>query len=63
MSMPQYTCLLSADIISQLGGIVPSATVATLGHVRGGTADEVGGGAERSEALSEDTIPPSCRAN
>ena len=35
--------------------LAPSATVATLGHVRGGTADEVGGGAERSEALSEGT--------
>ena len=42
---------------------MPSATVATLGHVRGGTGaerSEGSGGAERSEALSEGTIPPSC---
>ena len=44
-----------AHQLTQAGGSVPSATVATLGHVRGGTADEVGGGAERSEALSEGT--------
>ena len=50
---------LSLDsMVSTTGGSVPSATVATLGHVRGGTADEVGGGAERSEALSEGTLPP-----
>ena len=48
----------AVSLAHELGGIVPSATVATLGHVRGGTADEVGGGAERSEELSEDTIPP-----
>ena len=44
-----------AHQLTQAGGSVPSATVATLGHVRGGTADEVGGGAKRSEALSEGT--------
>ena len=41
-------------------GGVPSATVATLGHVRGGTGaerSEASGGAERSEALSEGTPP------
>ncbi|MBQ6286429.1 MAG: tRNA (adenosine(37)-N6)-dimethylallyltransferase MiaA [Bacteroidales bacterium] len=50
----------AVELARQLGGMVPSAAVATLGHVRGGTADEVGGGAERSEALSEDTMPSSC---
>ncbi len=50
----------AVELARQLGGMVPSAAVATLGHVRGGTADEVGGVAERSEALSEDTMPSSC---
>ncbi len=53
---PPYPPGLSLDsTVYTAGGSVPSATVATLGHVRGGTADEVGGGAERSEALSEGT--------
>ncbi|MBQ3979055.1 MAG: hypothetical protein II632_09440, partial [Bacteroidales bacterium] len=53
----------AVELARQLGGMVPSATVATLGHVRGGTGaerSEASGGAERSEALSEGTIPPSC---
>ena len=53
----------AVNLAHQLGGIVPSATVATLGHVRGGTGaerSEASGGAERSEALSEGTIPPCC---
>ena len=48
--LSHYSTVPSASV-----GSVPSATVATLGHVRGGTADEVGGGAEQREALPEGT--------
>ena len=40
---------------------MPSATVATLGHVRGGTGaerSEASGGAERSEASKASVVPP-----
>ena len=56
---PPYPPGLSLDSTAYTaGGSVPSATVATLGHVRGGTGaerSEASGGAERSEALSEGT--------
>ena len=56
---PPYSPGLSLDSTAYTaGGSVPSATVATLGHVRGGTGaerSEASGGAERSEALSEGT--------
>ena len=39
----------AVELARQLGGMVPSATVATLGHVRGGTADVVGGGVREAD--------------
>ena len=38
-------------------GSLPPQTHATLGNVRGGTVNEVNGGAERSEAVPEGRLP------